>query len=104
VITAFTSHHANRTTVARYIDVAHRLIPELREPYELDRIKARLLLIWGDRDRLVFHRGAQRILDTVPGARLELLGGVGHCPQVEVPERFARLLLGFVDAAAAAAA
>ncbi len=104
VVSAFTSHHSDRTTVARYLETAHRLIPELREPYELERIKARVLLIWGDRDRLVFHRGAQRILDTVPGARLELLRGVGHCPQVEVPERFVRLLLEFVGDPAAAAA
>ena len=51
--------------------------------------------MWGDRDRLVFHRGAERILDAVPGSRLELLEGIGHCPQVEVPERFTELLLEF---------
>ena len=54
-----------------------------------------MLLVWGDRDRLVFHRGAQRVLDAVPGARLELLEGVGHCPQVEAPERFTELLTEF---------
>jgi pimeloyl-ACP methyl ester carboxylesterase len=52
----------------------------------------------------VFHRGAQRILDAVPGARLELLHGVGHCPQVEVPERFTELLLEFSARPAVAAA
>jgi pimeloyl-ACP methyl ester carboxylesterase len=103
VVTAFTSHHSDRATVARYLEVAHRLIPELREPYELDRIAARVLLIWGDRDRLVFHHGARPILDTVPGARLELLRGVGHCPQVEVPERFTELLLEFLQTPATAA-
>jgi pimeloyl-ACP methyl ester carboxylesterase len=34
-------------------------------------------------------------LDAVPGSRLELLEGVGHCPQVEAPERFTELLLEF---------
>ena len=104
VVSAFTSHHSDRMTVSRYLEVAHRLIPELREPYELARITARVLLIWGDRDRLVFHHGAQRILDTVRGARMELLRGVGHCPQVEVPDRFAELLLGFLQDPAAAVA
>ena len=56
--------------------------------------RARVL---GDRDRLVFHRGAERILEEVPGARLELMPGVGHCPQVESPDRFARVLLDFSD-------
>jgi pimeloyl-ACP methyl ester carboxylesterase len=102
IISAFTSHHRSRATVAGYLATAHRMIPELREPFELSRISTPLLLIWGDRDRLAFHQGAQRILDEVPEARLELLRGVGHCPQVEVPERFTELVLGFrADVAAA---
>ena len=56
---------AQRAVVARYLESARRLLGELREPYELERIAARVLVIWGDRDRLVFHRGAQRIIDTV---------------------------------------
>jgi pimeloyl-ACP methyl ester carboxylesterase len=54
-----------------------------------------VLLIWGDRDRLVFHCGAKRVLDAVPDSRLELLEGIGRCPQVEAPKRFTELLLGF---------
>ncbi len=57
----------------------HRqLLPELRAPVRLERIAVAALLVWGDRDRLVFHRGAQRVLDAVPDARLELLHGVAH--------------------------
>ncbi len=51
------------------LEIAHRLIPELRDALQLERISVPLLLVWGDRDRLVFHRGAQQILDAVPGAR-----------------------------------
>lgn len=103
VVTAFTSHHRDRATVAAQLAAAHRLLPELREPYDLPRIAAPLLVVWGDRDRLVFHRGAQRILEQVPGARLELLPGVGHCPQVEAPDRFAEILLEFSGQLASAA-
>jgi pimeloyl-ACP methyl ester carboxylesterase len=60
--------------------------------------------VWGDHDRLVFARGAQRVLDAVPDARLELLEGVGHCPQVEAAQRFTQLLLEFGDEREAAAA
>ena len=94
-VAAFTSHYSDRATVAGYLATAHRLIPELREPYQLQLIKAPVLVVWGDRDRLVFHRGAQQILAAVPGARLELLSGIGHCPQVEAAERFTELLLDF---------
>jgi pimeloyl-ACP methyl ester carboxylesterase len=95
IVRAFTSHHRDRATVADYLATAHRLLPELKDPYRLDRIATRVLVVWGDRDRLVFHRGAQRILDQVPGARLELMPGVGHCPQVEAADRFARVLIDF---------
>ncbi|MGH2868348.1 MAG: alpha/beta fold hydrolase [Solirubrobacteraceae bacterium] len=95
VISSFTYHHRRRARVAEYLDTAHRLLPELRQPFALERIAVPVLLIWGDRDRLVFARGASRVLDVVPGARLELLEGVGHCPQVEAASRFTELLLEF---------
>ena len=97
VISTFTSHHRQRARVAQYLDTAHRLLPELRRPFELERITVPVQLIWGDRDRLVFARGAHRVLESVNDARLELLPGIGHCPQVEAPERFTELLLGFVQ-------
>jgi len=104
VVSAFTWHHRQRASVARYLDTARRLIPELRDPYELDQITCRVLLIWGDRDRLVFHRGAERVLSAVPSSRLELLPGIGHCPQVEAPDRLVELLLAFDAECAAVAA
>lgn len=107
VITMFTSHHRGRARVASYLDIGRRLVPELRGALELERVDLPLLLVWGDRDRLLFHRGARRILAAVPDSRLELLTGIGHCPQVEAPDRFTELLLGFVeelDGAPAAAA
>jgi pimeloyl-ACP methyl ester carboxylesterase len=104
VISAFTWHHRDRSRVAHYLDTAHRMLPELRKPFELERITVPLLLVWGDRDRLVFHRGAKRVLEAVPGSRLELLSGVGHCPQIEAPGAVTDLLLEFsgeLDLAAA---
>ena len=107
VISTFTSHLSRRSRAASYLDIGHRMAPEIRNALELAKVEVPLLLVWGDRDRLLFHRGAQRILDAVPGSRLETLEGIGHCPQVEVPDRFSELLLGFVaelEAGAAAAA
>jgi pimeloyl-ACP methyl ester carboxylesterase len=104
VVATFCAHHRDKATVATYLATARRLIRELRAPFELDRISSRVLLVWGDCDRLVFHRGAERILDAVPGSRLELLHGIGHCPQIEVPERFTELLLDFSAEPQAAAA
>ncbi len=97
IVSAFTYHHRHRAKVASYLDIAHRLIPELRDPFELERISSPVMLVWGDRDRLVYHRGAEKVLGAVSGSRLELLPGIGHCPQVEAAERFTELLLGFCE-------
>jgi pimeloyl-ACP methyl ester carboxylesterase len=104
VISAFTWHHRRRDRVAHYLDSAHRMMPELRDPFALERIEVPVLLIWGDRDRLVFSRGAKRVLQAVPDSRLEVLPGVGHCPQVEAPQRFTELLMEFGDELEVAAA
>jgi pimeloyl-ACP methyl ester carboxylesterase len=104
VVAGFTYHHRHRARVASYLDIAHRLIPELRDPFELTRIQVPVLLVWGDRDRLVYHRGAEALLRAVADSRLELWHDVGHCPQVEAPGRFAELLLGFISEPLAAVA
>jgi pimeloyl-ACP methyl ester carboxylesterase len=96
-ISAFTSHFADQRTVARYLATGRALMPELKEPFRLERIECPVLVIWGEKDAMVYSKGAQRVIDAVPGARLELIDRCGHCPQVECPERFAELLLGFPE-------
>lgn len=104
LVSAFTYHLRRRDRVASYVEIAHRLLPELRAPFALGRIEVPVLLLWGDRDRVAYHHGAQRVLDAVPGSRLELWPGIGHCPQVEAPERFTELLLEFIERPLAAVA
>jgi len=103
LVSSFTYHHRRRDAVARYLEIAHRLVPELRASLALERVACPLLVVWGDRDRLLFHQGAREIIDRVPGARLELLPGIGHCPQVEAPQRLTDLVLEFGAGLAAAA-
>jgi pimeloyl-ACP methyl ester carboxylesterase len=79
------------------------MLPELHEPFDLERIECPVLLVWGTEDLLVFQKGAERVVEVVEDARIELLEGCGHCPQVEVPERLAELLLEFAEPLARAA-
>lgn len=92
VVGAFAGHHADRRAVARLLATGRRLLPELADPFDLEAVRVPVLLIWGDRDRMVPHRGARRVLEARPDAELALLEGVGHCPQVEAPERVDELL------------
>jgi pimeloyl-ACP methyl ester carboxylesterase len=93
VARAFARHHPDRTALARMLASGRRLLPELHDPFDFDAIRCQVLLVWGDCDRLVFHRGAKRLLTAVEGSRLELLERCGHSPQLEYPERVVELLL-----------
>jgi pimeloyl-ACP methyl ester carboxylesterase len=92
---AFTSHFTDRATARRVLSTGRRMIAELRDPFELERIECPVLLVWGDKDVMVFRTGAGRVLDAVPGARLELIAKCGHCPQIEAADRLSGLLLDF---------
>jgi pimeloyl-ACP methyl ester carboxylesterase len=89
----FAKHHPDRAALARMLASGRRLLPELHDPFDFGAIRCPVLLVWGDSDRLVFHRGAKRLLAAVAGSRLELLERCGHSPQIEQPERVVELLL-----------
>jgi pimeloyl-ACP methyl ester carboxylesterase len=62
------------------------------------RVQAPTLVVWGDRDRLVAPRLAQRTAAALRRSRLLVLPGVGHVAQIEAPEVVARAVAGMWDA------
>jgi pimeloyl-ACP methyl ester carboxylesterase len=100
---AFVSHFRDQATTSRILGAGRRMLPELRDPFDLERISCPVLLVWGDRDVMVFQTGADKVLDTVPGARLALIEGCGHCPQIEAAVQLMDLLLDFPVPASRAA-
>lgn len=59
-----------------------------------------VLVIFGADDRRWHSSSAAAAYHAVPGARVELLPGVGHTPMMEDPQTTGKLLLDFVAAAA----
>jgi pimeloyl-ACP methyl ester carboxylesterase len=103
-VQAFASAHATRAGLARLLASGRRLLPELATPpFDFAAIACPVLLVWGTRDHMCPHRGARLLSEALPGARVELLDGCGHCPQLEAPERLIDLLTGFPERALAAA-
>ena len=96
VVSSFTKHFSSRSLVAARLATGRRLLPELRGCFRLDKVEAPVLLIWGDRDRMVTHNGSRHLLEALPDTSYVLLDGVGHCPQVEAPQRFVDALEEFV--------
>lgn len=95
VVSAFSKHIGTIERSVGVLDVGRRLLPELKSPFDLKAVDCPLLLVWGERDRMVFTDGAERVLRTVDYSDIEILPGCGHCPQVEAPDRLAELLLAF---------
>jgi pimeloyl-ACP methyl ester carboxylesterase len=53
----------------------------------LRRIRAPVLLVWGEQDAMIPFRNAADYLRLLPDSRLAAMPGVGHLPQEEAPER-----------------
>jgi pimeloyl-ACP methyl ester carboxylesterase len=98
VIDRFTRFNADRPVVRERLDYAKRLRSELARPFAPERIEVPVIVLWGDRDRLCLPAGAAELAKLLPHARIELLPGIGHTPQVEAPER----VVAAIEALAAA--
>jgi len=95
VIASFTEHVTTRADIKRILDSGRRLRAELADPFHFERVDCPVLLIWGDRDRMVFSRGAKRLIEEIPEARYEVIEGCGHCPQIEETPRVVELIEDF---------
>jgi pimeloyl-ACP methyl ester carboxylesterase len=62
------------------------------------------LIIWGDRDQVVPRGCAEAYAEAIPGARLEIIPGAGHRPEIEDRERFVELVGALLKAPAGARA
>ena len=65
--------------------------------YDWAHIKAKALVLGGDRDGDNFPALARHIADSIPGAELVLIPKVGHVPHLQAPEVFNRELLKFLQ-------
>ncbi len=97
VVASFTSHFRTRDLVSARLATGRRVLMELSDCFSLDKVEAPVLLIWGDRDRMVTHNGSRHVLEALPDTSYVLFDGVGHCPQIEAPERFVDALEDFVS-------
>lgn len=63
----------------------------------LGQIGCPVLFIGGDRDPADAGRAAATFQRNLPDVRIEIVAGVSHLVPVEAPDRFASLLLAFLD-------
>lgn len=63
----------------------------------LSRVTAPTLVVQGGSDRVVHPATALALAAGIPGARLRVLAGVGHVPQLEAPIQTGRAIRAFLD-------
>jgi pimeloyl-ACP methyl ester carboxylesterase len=71
-------------------------LPDKGLSKRLYRVKAPTLLVWGAQDRLVDPAYGDAFAAAIDGARLEVIDGAGHLPQLEQPERTVSLITEFL--------
>ena len=64
--------------------------------YDWPRIKARTLVIGGEKDGPNYPAQAKRVADTVQNGQLVIIPNVGHNPQFEAPDKLYPPLLKFL--------
>jgi pimeloyl-ACP methyl ester carboxylesterase len=96
-------------TVTRYYDlmlapgVRQALLSRMQETVLVDprpllqRIKAPVLLLWGEHDGMIPFSNAQAYLQSLPNARLVALPTLGHVPQEEAPQTSIAPVLTFLS-------
>lgn len=55
------------------------------------------LVVWGDEDKVVPRGVVDAYAEAIPGARLEVLAGAGHRPEVEDRATFVKVVTEFLD-------
>lgn len=66
---------------------------------QLDQIKARTLILWGDRDRTYDWHQTQALWSGITGAALCVLPDCAHLAHLEHPDAFASVVMQFLNTA-----
>jgi len=89
---------ASRATAQGIADALRGMAQRPDSTADLPRWKAPTLVIAGEQDQLMPLAEMERIASSVPGARLEVIRGVGHLPFLESPPEVAPLLVAHLRA------
>ncbi|MDN5894541.1 MAG: alpha/beta hydrolase, partial [Nocardioides sp.] len=96
-LAAYADQFRTRADLRRVLAAVGRVSQEmvLAPPPALD-IECPVLVVWGERDRLLPATAAAPVAALFPHGSCEVLPGVGHCPQMESPETIGRMSVDFI--------
>lgn len=86
----------DRDALCRY--AWHPYLHNPRLHHWLHRLAVPALVLWGESDRIVSPAYGAAYTRLIPGARMEVITGAGHHPELEQPERCAEAIAAFLSA------
>lgn len=102
LVARYLAPFVGRDGVSHLLALASSISNEDMEDVELGSIHVPALVLWGDRDRWVDAKIADKLISALPDGRLVRLPGVGRLLPEENPERLNELLLEFMKRRAVA--
>jgi 3-oxoadipate enol-lactonase len=78
-------------------DLQFQALVDFDSSKALSGVRARTLVVTGDRDQLIPPRNSEAIADLIPGAQLIVLRGRGHRAIWEAPAQCMALVAGFLE-------
>ena len=92
---------AIRHVVRAVVDWQGQIVTMADRAYLTDAMP--MCVIWGEQDRVIPVSHAARAAEMAPKARVEVIPNAGHFPHKDHPERFVKVLNGFVRGTSPAA-
>jgi pimeloyl-ACP methyl ester carboxylesterase len=90
-----TASSAFLRTLRAVVDWRGQVVTMMDRCYLTERLP--VLLIWGDEDTVIPYQHALLAHSAIPHSELETFTGCGHFPFRSDPERFAKLVIDFID-------
>ena len=81
----------------RILDDARKNVARSLGSEVLRNIRAKVLILWGEKDRLLPASSVEDFRRNVPGAKVEIVPRCGHIPQLERPAYTRRRVREFIS-------
>ncbi|MFC3150251.1 alpha/beta fold hydrolase [Litoribrevibacter euphylliae] len=64
---------------------------------ELGKIKAPVLIMWGEQDRVINYKNSDIFDQLIPNSRKLIYPDIGHVPMIEIPQRSSQDIHAFIE-------
>ena len=89
--------NANKTTSEEAADNALKALKNWRGLENLQNIKNKTLIIWGDKDTAYNFNQVDVLNKNIPNSKIEIIKGCSHNVHLEIPEKFNEIVKNFLE-------